>query len=105
MRYHATLKFPFAKGAAPSSDDIISNIAAVLKIDSGDSSGMSAGSAPAPSPAPAVQTKTIALGQTRDQVISMFGQPAKVVQLGTKEIDYYPDMKVTFVQSKVTNVE
>jgi hypothetical protein len=103
MRYHATLKFPFAKGATAGSDDIISSIAAVLKIDSGDGSGTSAGSAPAPSPAP--QTKTIALGQTRDQVISMFGQPAKVVQLGTKEIDYYPDMKVTFVQSKVTNVE
>ena len=38
--------------------------------------------------------------------MSMFGRlPAKVVQLGTKEIDYYLDMKVTFVQNKVTNVE
>jgi hypothetical protein len=103
MRYHAVLKFPFAKGATANADDVIGGIAAVLKIDSGDNTGAAAG--PAPLPVAAAQTKTIALGQTKEQVVSIFGQPAKVVQLGTKEIDYYPDMKVTFVQNKVTNVE
>jgi hypothetical protein len=105
MRYHAVLKFPFAKGAAANADEVIGEIAAVLKIDSGDSASDSAAPAPVPPPAPAAQTKTITLGQTKEQVVSMFGQPAKVVQLGAKEIDYYPDMKVTFVQNKVTNVE
>jgi len=28
-----------------------------------------------------------------------------VVKLGTKEIDVYPDMKVTFVNNKVTDVQ
>ena len=99
------LKFPFAKGVTANADDVIGGIAAVLKIDSGDNAGASAAPAPPLPAAPAAQTKTIALGQTKEQVVSMFGQPAKVVQLGAKEIDYYPDMKVTFVQNKVTNVE
>jgi hypothetical protein len=33
------------------------------------------------------------------------GQPDKVANLGTKEIDYYADMKVTFVKSKVTDIQ
>ena len=60
--------------------------------------------ADAPAAAPA-ETKTIALGQTKDEVVQSFGQPTKVVQLGKKEIDYYTDMKVTFTNNKVTNVE
>ena len=35
----------------------------------------------------------------------LFGAPTKIVKLGTKEIDYYPDMKVTFVNNKVTDVQ
>jgi hypothetical protein len=31
--------------------------------------------------------------------------PSKVVQLGPKEIDFFPDMKVTFVQGKVADVK
>ena len=56
------------------------------------------------SPPPA-ETKTIAIGQSRDQVIATFGVPSKIIQLGTKEIDFFPDMKVTFVNNKVSNVE
>jgi outer membrane protein assembly factor BamE (lipoprotein component of BamABCDE complex) len=55
--------------------------------------------------APPAETKTIAIGQTRDQVVAMFGVPSKIVQLGTKEIDVFPDMKVTFVKNKVVDVQ
>jgi hypothetical protein len=66
--------------------------------------------APIPPPPPPADTpppapKTIALKQTKDEVIANFGQPTKVVKLGTKEIDYYPDMKVTFVNNKVTDIQ
>jgi hypothetical protein len=68
----------------------------------------SAANAPQSPPAAAVptetQTKTISIGQTRDQVIAVFGVPTKIVQLGKKEIDYFPDMKVTFVGNKVIDV-
>lgn len=57
-----------------------------------------------PPPAPA-DPKTIALKQTTEQVIANFGQPEKIIKLGTKEIYVYKDMKVTFVGGKVTDVQ
>jgi hypothetical protein len=100
QRYHAVLKFPFVKGAIPSPEEVAGKVAEVVKVDAPDGGNGAAASA---SNAPAA-TKTIAIGQTRDEVIAMFGVPTKVVQLGKKEIDYFPDMKVTFIQYKVTDV-
>jgi hypothetical protein len=106
QRYKGTLKFAFAKGATPSADDVAALVAEVIKVDAPEESQQSAAAEPPAAPAaPAAPTKTIALGQTRDEVIAMFGVPTKVVQLGAKEIDFFPDMKVTFVNSKVANVE
>jgi LysM repeat protein len=106
QRYHATLHFPFAKGASPSPDDVAGTVSEVLKIDGGDDSKdqSAANQAQQPAAAPAA-TKTVALGQTRDQVIAAFGVPSKVIQLGPKEIDVFSDMKVTFVQNKVVDVK
>jgi hypothetical protein len=41
----------------------------------------------------------------KDQVVEIFWQPLKVVKLQTKEMLYYPDMKVTLVEAEVTDVE
>jgi hypothetical protein len=60
--------------------------------------------APPPPPADA-PPPTIALGQTMDQVTAGFGQPLRVAKLGAKVIFYYKDMKVTFTNGKVSNVE
>jgi hypothetical protein len=128
VRYYSTLRFPFTKGAYPSTDQAASNVAEVLNVQPADDAAASgnggkAQSASAPASAPSAAPmapiapppppadaappapKTIALKQTKDEVIANFGQPTKVVKLGTKEIDYYPDMKVTFVNNKVTDVE
>ena len=60
----------------------------------------------APPPPPAdTPPPTIALRQTKDEVIAGFGQPMRIVKLGVKEIYYYKDMKVTFTSGKVSNVE
>jgi hypothetical protein len=66
--------------------------------------------APPPPPADApppvnAPPPTIALNQTMDQVTAGFGQPLKVAKLGTMVIFYYKDMKVTFRNGKVSNVE
>lgn len=60
---------------------------------------------PPPADAPPPQPKTVAIGQTKDQVVAIFGQPTKIANLGSKEIDYYPDFKVTFVGGKATKIE
>jgi ATP:corrinoid adenosyltransferase len=60
--------------------------------------------APPPPPADA-PPPTIALGQTKNQVTAAFGQPTREAKLGAKEIFYYKDMKVTFTNGKVSNVD
>jgi hypothetical protein len=105
VRYHAMLNFPFPKGQTPPTDQILASVAQVIKADGGDAAPAPAQEQAASDAAAPAATKTIALGQTKDQVIQNFGQPTKVVQLGVKEIDYYSDMKVTFTNNKVTNVE
>ena len=47
----------------------------------------------------------IALGQTPGQVTAALGQPKSIVDLGTKKIYVYPEMKVTFKGGKVSDVE
>ena len=134
VRYYSTLKFPFTKGALPTPDQADTSVGEVLKVqpdDAADDKGAKgdkggkqpaapaapaeaaaptapmAPIAPPPPPAdtPPPAPKTIALHQTKDQVLANFGPPTKIVNLGTKEIDYYPDMKVTFVNNKVTDVQ
>lgn len=119
VRYFGQLKFPYNKKSIPSADDLLKTIAEVLTVEPADNSaGGPAQPPPAASPtpapiappppptdAPAAAPKTIALGQTKDQVVASFGQPQKIVNLGTKEIYSYSDMKVTFVDGKVTDVQ
>jgi hypothetical protein len=48
---------------------------------------------------------TVALGQTPDQVTAILGAPKQVIDLGAKQIYKYPDMKVIFMNGKVSDVE
>lgn len=64
-----------------------------------------ASAAAAPAPARPAGPITIALGQTQDQVIQSKGQPLNVVKFPNKTIFIYSDMKVIFVQGKVSDVQ
>jgi hypothetical protein len=55
--------------------------------------------------APQAEPAKIALGQTPSQVTASLGQPDKVVDLGSKKIHIYKDLKVTFVDGKVSDVQ
>jgi len=44
-------------------------------------------------------------GQTPDQVVAAIGQPDKIVNLGAKQIYVYKDIKVTFINGKVADVQ
>lgn len=56
-------------------------------------------------PAETASTITITLGLTPEQVIQLLGSPKQVVTLGTKQIFIYPQMKITFLGGRVTDVE
>src|ERR1039458_2365981 len=121
IRYYGTpqLHFPDKK-VVPPVDSFMQTSAEVLTVDSQNEQPEPAppgrkrpaigdvvqvpGIAPPPPPAD-TPPPSIELGQTEDQVTAAFGQPAKIVRLGVKEIFYYKDMKVTFTDGKVSNVE
>lgn len=58
---------------------------------------------PAEPPAAAKATSTIKLGQTQEEVTAILGTPEKQVLLGAKTIFVYRDVKVVFVDGKVTD--
>ncbi len=128
-RYSGSLKFPFAKGSQPTPDEMAAVVAEVIGTDGGSqpqpaaATTPAATAAPAPPPAPVdpppapiappppppdqpvAPPPTVSLGQTKDEVIAAFGQPQKIVNLGTKQMLFFKDLKVTLVNGKVTDVQ
>jgi hypothetical protein len=51
------------------------------------------------------EPQTIEKGQTTDQVQAALGKPEKIVNLGPKQLYVYKDLKVTFVNGKVVDVQ
>jgi len=108
VRYYSQLKFPVQKGAYPPADAMMKTIAEVISVDGGDQQAQPAENAAAPQSGggePGQAPKTIALGQTKDEVTAILGEPKKIVNLGAKEIYYYPDMKIFFTDGKVSDVQ
>jgi hypothetical protein len=83
------------------SDQAEKEVVAQAQTETGTPIG---GVAPAAAPSTAAPV-TVALGQTVDQVTTELGQPTSVVDLGTKKIYKYPDMKITFKAGKVADVQ
>jgi hypothetical protein len=128
VHFYGEIKFLYPKGAMPVPDDFVKTVSEVITVapaDDGDKGGGQGGGAPAqaatpaaPAPPPAPMAAiapppppadapppTIAIGQSKVQVTTAFGQPTKTAKVGVKEIFYYKDMKVTFTNGKVSNVE
>jgi hypothetical protein len=113
--YKAQVNFQFAKGYLESANpaDVETTIGQVLAIDEdpqqgGDAQGgqdQGGQQAAAPEPEKPAATVNIAVGQTVEQVKAALGAPQKTVNLGTKQILVYKDLKITFVKGKVTDVE
>jgi uncharacterized membrane protein YgcG len=51
------------------------------------------------------EPQQIGVGQTPDQVKASLGNPDKMVNLGAKQIWVYKDLKVTFMNGKVSDVQ
>ena len=114
--YKAEVVFQFAKGslANMSPPQVMDTIAQVLTIDDsggGDQQGGGNGQqgnqaqGGPPQNQPPAQPQTIQLGQTTDEVVAALGQPDKIVNLGSKQIYVYKDLKVTFLKGKVSDVQ
>jgi hypothetical protein len=60
---------------------------------------------PAAQEQPQAEPQSIEKGMTTDQVQDALGKPDKIVNLGTKQIYVYKDLKVTFLNGKVSDVQ
>jgi hypothetical protein len=123
VRFYGEIKFPYVKGSVTAADDFAKTVSELLTVapaeapaDQAAQPAQEATPAQAPAPAPMqaiappppppdAPPPSIDLGQTKDQVTAGFGQPLRVANLGSKTIFYYKDMKVTFTNGKVSNVE
>jgi hypothetical protein len=117
--FKALLVFQFPRGYLDKADgsQVLDVINQVLAPDAGSADQQQAPQQPVPqeqqSPqaAPSVDTvpppatATIQLGQTPDQVKAALGQPEKIVDLSKKQIYVYKDLKITFIDGKVSDVQ
>jgi hypothetical protein len=130
--YKADVVFQFAKGtlATTSLSQVEDTIAELLNID--DSPGdqgvgqpgngndndtghgnrndqqggnQDGGVGQAQQQAPPPEPQQIEKGQSPDQVKAALGQPDKIVNFGSKQIFIYKDLKVTFLNGKVSDVQ
>jgi len=111
--YKSDVVFEFPKGSLgnPNVTDIEDTIAKVFMIDNSapatdtpqapDQPGQPGVQPPTPPQPPPV----IQVGQSIDDVVATQGQPDKIVDLGTKKIYVYKDLKITFVNGKVSDVQ
>jgi hypothetical protein len=115
--YKSEVVFQFAKGAlrntsVPQVEDTISKVLAInsggdsqdnnqgaQNQDNGQGGGQGQQQGPPPEP------QQIEKGQTPEQVKATLGNPDKIVTLGATQIYIYKDIKVTFLNGKVADVQ
>ena len=94
-RYGSDLRYDFVKDSLEHTDvaGVLARIRQVLELVA--STATAAGAQP----------KTVELGQTTTQVEAAFGKPEKIIKLGAKVVYVYKDVKVTFTDGKVSDVQ
>jgi hypothetical protein len=114
--HKAEVVFEFAKGylEKASASEVEDTIGQVFTITSNDDQQAGSGDAQPgadqqPSQQPAQQQQqepaTVQLGMTTDQVESVLGKPDKKFNVGAKQIYVYRDVKVTFLNGQVSDVQ
>jgi hypothetical protein len=117
---NVVFQFPHGSLAAASAGQVEDTIGQLLSISSDDAQqgdnaqqggdqqqqgGDQGVQQPAAQEQPAAEPVNIEKGMTTDQVEAAMGKPEKKVNLGTKTIYYYKDMKVIFLGGKVSDVQ
>lgn len=122
-RFSASVSFRFKKGYLDETppDEVEQTIEAILAPDTGADQAQASGEAqpqpqqpppprqavapPPPPPAPAAPPPTITIGESSTQVLQAMGMPQQMIDLGKKKTYIYKNMKVIFVDDKVSDVQ
>ena len=123
VHYKADLKFALPRGIQLTADQVEGLIAEVFSVQAADPTAAPAQQAappvappPAgpvqppppiipPPPPPPADPIVVSLGQSPDQVTTEVGQPDRINKVGAKQVYVYKDMKVTFLNGKVTDIQ
>ena len=92
-----TVNAPFANEVAPDESALNALDAAIKEADQSEQGLQTQAQAPAPAP-------SITLGMPIYQVENLLGAPKSKADLGSKKIYFYPGMKVTFTNGRVSDV-
>jgi hypothetical protein len=111
--YKATVDFKFPKGLLATGDasQVEDTIGQVFAIDTSAAAaqGQDVQAAPAPAPAasaaPAPEPVNVQQGQTIAEVEQALGKPLKILTTSKKVIYVYHDLKVTFTNGRVADVQ
>ncbi len=118
--FKADVVFQFPKGTLANTNpsQVEDTIAGLLAIDDSggdqgnngqqggnDQGGNNQGGGGQAQQGPPPEPAQIEKGQTPDQVKAAIGVPDKIINLGAKQIYVYKDIKVTFINGKVADVQ
>jgi len=94
-----TIDTPFAQEAQPDSNVASELSSASLDADRAEQQAISQGGDTGGS------TPTLTLGLSINQVKAIQGEPTKIVDMGAKQIYVYRDLKITFSDGRVTDIQ
>ncbi len=111
-RYHATLTFRFGKDV-PTAERVLAVVAEVFDAAAPEPKSQTTAQAAAPldsrpiavPPPPPTEQGAIAIGDTKEKVEAAFGQPQRKDKSDSKEIYFYKNVTVTFLDDKVTDIQ
>lgn len=114
--HKAEVVFEFDKGylekaSASQVEDVIGQVFTITTEDeqaaqsNGDADQQQAEQPAQPAQPPQAEPQTIQVGMTTDQVQAALGKPKKIFNVGTKQIYTYKDVKITFLNGKVSDVQ
>jgi hypothetical protein len=96
----------FAKDAPPPEANVGTEVAQQAKEADAAEQDVAQEVAAAPAAAPAAGGQVnISIGQSLDSVTAALGSPVRIIDLGAKKIYTYKDMKVIFMNGKVSDVQ
>ena len=117
VRYKAALTIPFG-ALMPTPDEALKEVADVITVAPaedndarGDKQGAPSASPvpiaakPAPTEPPPPPPTEVSVGLAPEQVVAILGEPSRKAKVGTKDIYFYRDIKVTFINGKVTDIQ
>jgi len=94
-----TIDTPFAREAQPDANVAGELTSASQEADRAEQQAVDQGGDAAAAP------PTLTLGLSIDDVRAIQGEPQKIVDLGPKQIYVYKDLKITFTDGKVTDIQ